>query len=261
MPRFCNQCGTPLRDGARFCPNCGKTIEQPSFQQQAQPQYQQAQPQYQQVQPQYQQPQPTYQQPPKKKGGFGIVALVVVLIVIIAGGAGFYYFKFKPDKERKEEILEQSMSTVINSQETATPQKVEKAETPAAKPQKTMGTGKVKVKEAEFFGVTLPIPDIGTVTENKTVDKGSGNEVITIRYDGISYQEYIEYCKQLESINGWKSLRGKAASLPEDYNNGGTMVTFTGFYRSPLYVNVYYLSDYYRDGSDWPPFALELMNF
>lgn len=195
------------------------------------------------------------------------MALVVVLVIIVAGGAGFYYFKFKPDKERTEDIMEQSMSTVISSQEMATPEKTDKigktpkTDTPAEKSQKGMGTGKVKVKEAEFFGVTLPIPAIGTVTENKTDPKGNGNEVITIRIDGISYQDYIEYCKQLESIDGWKSLRSKAASLPEDYNSSGTMVSFTGFYRSPLYVNVHYLSDYYRDGTDWPAFALELMNF
>lgn len=261
MQRFCDQCGAPLKDGAKFCPNCGNSTQE-------------------QAQPQYQQPRPTYQQPPQanyggqvsnnqqspQKNGGGPVTVIIALLLLVGGPLGYYYFKFKPEKERAQRNREEAMSAFIQSQKKVRQQKTkefentENTETPAEKPQQSMGTGKVKVKEVEFFGVTLPIPDIGTVTENKTVDKGVGNELITIRYDGISYEDYIEYCKQLESIHGWKSMRG-TSDFPEDYNNTVTMVTFTGFYKSPLYVNVYYLSDYYRDGTDWPAFALELMNF
>ena len=72
MPKFCRECGSPLKEGARFCPNCGTQIvgattaqntntQQQSYQQQN---FQQAQPQqpYQQPkQPQSQQPQQVYE--------------------------------------------------------------------------------------------------------------------------------------------------------------------------------------------------------
>lgn len=278
MPRICNNCGAPLQDGAMFCPNCGNQMQQPPYQQQAQPQYQPPRPAYQQP-PQpgygYGAPMP-YQQPPKKKRGLGLVALVVIVAVGI-----MLYFQFKDGKERTEKTSEQAVSTVIKSQETATSQSTEKigttkengtteksemvettetTETPAAKPQEGMGTGKVKVKDAEFFGVPLPIPDIGTVTEYSTEPKGDGYELIKIRIDGMSYQEYVDYCKQLESIDGWKSFNS-TDRFPEDNEDGGLMVVFSGFYRLPQNVTVYYLSDYYRRDTDWPPFFLQVMNY
>lgn len=289
MSKICEYCGAPLKDNARFCTSCGHPVagpSQPSQQPRSPQQPQQGNP-YGQQPPQgqpyrQQQPQPGYPprqpygqpqgnqvkfqpsaqaympQQPKKKGG--TVALIVILLVVAGLGIGGYFLyragKGKVDelKTRMEETLEQPSSE---------PEKVEKTkkdETPAEKPQMSMGTGKVKVKNAEFFGVPLPIPDIGTVTEHTTEPKGNGYEAITIRIDGISYEEYIEYCKQLESIDGWKSMR-KVSSFPENYNDWGTMVTFSGFYRAPLSVCVYYLSDSYREGTDWPSFQLQLLNY
>lgn len=278
MPRFCNNCGAPLKDGALFCTNCGTRIIQQG--QPAQPagcnNYQNNNPNitYQNnnqqgyAQQPYSQPgyvgQMPYQQPPKKKNGCGKVALIVILVVLAVLGIGGYFLykagKGKIDelKTRIEETLEQSTSEPMEIE----PEKVEKpkkAETPAENPQMSMGTGKVKVKNAEFFGVPLPIPDFGTVTEYTTEPKGNGYEAITIRIDGISYQEFIEYCKQLETIDGWKSMR-HISMFPEDYNDE-TMVEFTGFYRAPLTVCVYYLSDYYRGDTGWPNFQLQLINY
>lgn len=66
---FCNNCGSSIPDGVRFCTNCGHPVAQAPAQQPAQQPYQQPapQPQYQQqpqqYQPQYQPQQPQYQQP------------------------------------------------------------------------------------------------------------------------------------------------------------------------------------------------------
>lgn len=57
---FCNQCGSQIDPGAKFCPTCGTTAGA-AVPPQAPPQYQQAPPQYQQQQ--YQQA-PQYQQQP-----------------------------------------------------------------------------------------------------------------------------------------------------------------------------------------------------
>lgn len=68
MPKFCKECGSPLKEGARFCPNCGTqivgatTTQNTNSQQQSyQQNFQQAQPQQPYQQPRPQQPQQVYE--------------------------------------------------------------------------------------------------------------------------------------------------------------------------------------------------------
>ena len=129
MAKFCQNCGTALGEGTKFCPGCGSPVPQAAPQQQLvqpgqtqppqQPQYQQPQPQYQQPQPQYQQPvqqqrqytpQPQVQIPQqfaqknaakaqksapakKKKGKGGLVAVIVILLVAAIGVVCFFGFR------------------------------------------------------------------------------------------------------------------------------------------------------------------------
>jgi hypothetical protein len=39
MAKFCSACGTPLIDGARFCPNCGKAVDHATIENPVQPQF------------------------------------------------------------------------------------------------------------------------------------------------------------------------------------------------------------------------------
>lgn len=116
MAHFCQNCGTALGEGTKFCPGCGTPIPQIA------PQQQPVQPQPPQ-QPQYQQPQqPVYQQPQKqhtqsqvhipeqfakknaaraqkpapvkkKKGMGGLVAVIVIMLVAAIGVVCFFGFR------------------------------------------------------------------------------------------------------------------------------------------------------------------------
>ncbi len=76
-----------MRDGVKFCTNCGQKLyeeSQTAAQPQVQPQTQiQPQPQ---VQPQPYYPQGYYPVPPKKKSKAPLVVLLVCLMVFILGG-------------------------------------------------------------------------------------------------------------------------------------------------------------------------------
>ena len=102
--RFCKYCGAGLPENLKFCPNCGKSLQQPAPAAQA-PQTAQAPaapaaPGFQ--QPPAQQPnnpqQPTRQQttnapekPKKQKSGKGpLIAVIAVLGVLLIAGAGLF---------------------------------------------------------------------------------------------------------------------------------------------------------------------------
>ena len=123
----------------------------------------------------------------------------------------------------------------------------------------TFGNGKFKTKDNTFFGVTLPIPDIGTVTEFNTEVNGWGEEVTTIRIDGMSYEQYIEYCKILEALPGWEVYEGSfpedVAHFPEDYNSQ-SKVDFSGSYKSLPHISVHYYSDKQCEKNGYPHFCM-----
>lgn len=317
MPRFCNQCGASILDGVKFCPNCGNTLQQSSYQQQAQPQYQQQtppqyqQPQYQQAPPQYQQqqyqqphqtyyqmPQPNYgyggqmpyQQPQKKRSGCGTAVLIVFLIILVGLGVGGY-FLYKAGKSKVEELktkFEETYGQSLSSFIEVNPEMVEELKKQGIKPKdlkklekmgipseiinelekqmgesetagtssnpkKSKGNGKIKVKDAEFFGVTLPIPNAGKVLKYDTETNSFGDKVTEIRIEGLSYDQFIEYCKMLEALPGWEVKNdydiAHFPSNPDDVRS----VEFKGQYKTIPHIA---LDFYSRQGKKAPDFQM-----
>lgn len=93
MAKFCINCGSALREGSNFCPQCGapvqKTVQQPQQTQTAQKQ-QELSVKKEPVKKTQKQPQKTEK---KKKGKGGLVAVIVILLVAVIGVAGFLGFR------------------------------------------------------------------------------------------------------------------------------------------------------------------------
>ena len=262
MPRFCENCGVPLREGVRFCTKCGHPVAQPSQPSTPSPT---PTPNYQ--QPDVQQPQsgrpysgrPPYQQPPKKKRTRGRIMLAVLLAMFVGAGAGVIY-QYKAGKLGTKSRSEPSAAATTTAPEQDHPQPSQAEEKPQKnkakdEPQKNKVKSKIKIKDEEFFGVTLPIPDIGKIIENSRV-KVRGQEVVTIRIDSISYQEFIEYCKTLESLHDWKASKSyRVSRFPKDYNEE-PMVICAGSYGDLSNITVKYFSDELCEDPDTPHFNL-----
>ncbi|MBR0231538.1 MAG: hypothetical protein IJQ53_04870 [Clostridia bacterium] len=103
-----------------------------------------------------------------------------------------------------------------------------------------------------FNGTALPKPETkGTITE-WTVKRDS----VTIRIDGMSYQEYIDYCRKLEALPGWTVYGGEdTAHLPNDYNERAK-VYFTGEYSNLPHISVQYYSDKTCQHNKLPHFCM-----
>jgi hypothetical protein len=120
-------------------------------------------------------------------------------------------------------------------------------------------SGEFKVKDEDFFGVTLPVPAVGTVTEKVTKENSYGMTATTIRISGLSYAQFIEYCKILEALPGWEVYEGMhpedVAHLPEDHNLNDRN-EFTGNYDKLPHIAVTYYSDKTAEKSNLPNFCM-----
>ncbi len=96
MAKFCEYCGAPLKDGAKFCTGCGHAVAaKPQPQPQPNPQPQPSR------QPEAE---PTVQAPkPKKKGGCGKVLLIVALIAVVGYG-GWEFYQNREAKRTRERL-------------------------------------------------------------------------------------------------------------------------------------------------------------
>lgn len=260
MPKFCQYCGAPLNEGARFCTNCGHSVgqanqsfnaytkntnyQQPYAQQPPQQGYQYG------GQPPFQH---TNQQPPKKKGGCGKVTLVVVLVLIVGAVVGFRRY----DKMRKEQIkqrIELSKSVIKGqaSQDDKSENLVTTSEDideiieiaeKAEEPKKSEGSSEINVKGEEFFGVVVPIPDNWVISKDEFQGDSTARSVY---FTDISYEQYIDYCKQLEALPGWEAdSRWNVAHFPKDHNDSSS-VRCIGEYQSVL-VSLDYSNDEYAE--------------
>ena len=113
-------------------------------------------------------------------------------------------------------------------------------------------SGKLEWKDT-FNGTTLPTPETkkGTITEWTVKD-----DSVTIRIDGMSYQEYISYCRKLEDLSGWEVDDDEdVAHFPNDYNER-LKVYFTGAYRNLPHISVQYYSDKTCETTGLPHFCM-----
>lgn len=106
-----------------------------------------------------------------------------------------------------------------------------------------------------FYGTTLPAPQTnGKVTEYTVKD-----DSITVRIDGISWEEYKDYCKTLQSLGGWQVYTGDypedVAHFPEDYNQR-LKTYFSGSYGKLPHISVQYYSDKSCETSKKPHFCM-----
>ena len=120
------------------------------------------------------------------------------------------------------------------------------------RPKEGEKNGKMKLKYEMFFDEALPFPDFGEITENY-MDHGTQ----TIRMDKISYAEFVDYCKLLESQPGWVPHKDdNVAHFPKDYNDM-TQTLCMGDYHG-LHVVVCYICDKFIEGTDMPHFRISV---
>lgn len=265
MTRFCVNCGSPLNDDARFCTNCGHPVGQAN-----QPSNTYSNNNYQQ-QPYAQQQSYAPYQPPKKKWTPGKIILIVALVLIAGAVFGIRHYE-KMRKERIEQRLELSKS-VINrpaiqddkSEKLSTTSedideiienevKVEEPEN--SEESDEIMIGEIMVKDEDFFGVVVPIPDIGVVSQDVFQGDSTARSVY---FNDISYEQFIDYCKQLEALPGWEpDSRWNVANLPEDHNEKNARCI--GVYQS-MYVSLEYYDDEYAERSGGANFKLYVTSY
>lgn len=250
--RYCISCGQEITPETVFCPRCGTQApgEQPA---QQQPIYA-PMPQ----QPVYAPP-PVYQAAPQpKKKGKGIVAVLLILVVL--GGVGWFGFReggflrglLGEKGEKPSEEPAKPSASVSPGKATATPKPTEKPESTPEPTNAPETYGKVSGWQGTFNGMTLPAPETGgTITEWTVKD-----DSVTVRIDGMSYKEYIAYCRVLEALDGWEVYNDEdTAHFPDDYNQR-TKVYFTGVYGDLPHISVQYYSDQQCESSGYPHFCM-----
>lgn len=266
MTRFCVNCGAPLEEDSRFCTSCGHPVgqaTQPSNTYSNNNNYQQ--------QPYAQQQSYAPYQPPKKKWTPGKIILIVALVLIAGAVFGIRHYE-KMRKERIEQRLELSKSVIkksasqrekskklgITSEDIdKTIEKAVQAEEPKVSEEssETM-VNKIMVKDEDFFGVVVPIPDIGVVSQDVFQGDSTARSVYL---NDISYEQFIDYCKQLEALPGWKAdSRWNVANLPEDHNKKGARCI--GEYQS-MYVSLEYYDDEFAERSGGANFRLYVTSY
>ena len=117
------------------------------------------------------------------------------------------------------------------------------------------GASTVKDWDGNFAGTALP----GPMTAGKITEWTVKSDSVTIRVDGMTYQEYIAYCRTLEALDGWKVYEGDypedTAHFPADYNDRAK-VYFTGSYGTLPRISVQYYSDKTCEGNGLPHFCM-----
>ena len=107
-----------------------------------------------------------------------------------------------------------------------------------------------------FNGTELPQPDGFPKVCEYTVKDDS----VTIRIDGMSYDQYIAYCKKVEALDGWKADEDEnVAHFPSDYNTR-SKVYCTGAYGNLPHISIQYYSDSTCKKAELPHFCMFMFN-
>ena len=103
-----------------------------------------------------------------------------------------------------------------------------------------------------FAGVELP--KVGN--HDKVYDYNTKSDCITVRIDGVTYEEFKEYCRILENLAGWQRDDDEnVANFPSDYNSKDK-VYFSGAYQSLPHISVQYYSDSKVESTGYPHFVM-----
>lgn len=96
---------------------------------------------------------------------------------------------------------------------------------------------------SDFYGVSLPAPECsGRIVElTNKIDKFN-SEVTTIRIKGLSFDEYVLYCKTLEKLDGWISDEDNT-EFPESARDIDFSTRFAGSYGALPRITVFYLDE------------------
>lgn len=185
--KFCDYCGTELKENADFCGYCGKQIESvennvstnESYYQQQQPaqQFNSAP-----AEPAYTTP-PAYTAPPRvdippvapppKKSNKGVIAAIIVGVLIILAAIGYTaeYILNNSDSEsdNSNEKTEVTQTPVEEPEETDEP-----TQKPTEKPKKTTvyekGTFDDTTYKSDFIGVKYTAPSGWTISSQSDLD-------------------------------------------------------------------------------------------
>lgn len=267
MAGFCAKCGTQLADNVGFCPNCGtRTASAPQTQNVQQVQqtfeFQQQQTfQFDQPQTDYFQPvpPPTEQPAPEKTGMSNIAAFFLALVVLALGTTGFFAFKEDGFLRRDSEETSKSRSSKEKSSkaEKSDKEKSEEENDDTPKAEKKDTANNTVEWDGTIYGVELPKPDGYDKVSSMFEDGG-----ITVIYiDGVSYDEFVAYCKSLEESTDWQPSDIEPPEdtehFPDDYNDKGIGVYFSGTYKGTLHISVNYLSDSFIDGTEMTHFGIK----
>ena len=178
---FCNNCGTELPDGSKFCDVCGSRLDGPvNTQTDSQPVQPQPQPQYQQPQPQYQQQyQASYQQqvytngaPAEEKSKKGlIIALVSIVgvLFLIAIGVIVWFFadRMSHASSPKEKVATEE---TVNNEDQVTPASVQPPETTPIATSTPTPTPEPEEREADEAAQHENVSDINELSDEEASD-------------------------------------------------------------------------------------------
>ena len=93
----------------------------------------------------------------------------------------------------------------------------------------------------DFYGVSLPAPQTsGVITELISEVDGFGDEVTTIRIDGMTYEEFERYYETLTALPGWTPHY--ESNMPGDPYDADTDYEFDGIYGDLEHIAVFYFN-------------------
>ena len=90
-----------------------------------------------------------------------------------------------------------------------------------------------------FNGVELPAPGGRSKVSEYIVKENA----VTIWVDGMTWQEYVDYCKELEALPGWEADEDEnTANFPDDPDMK-SKVYCSGVYKELPHISAQYLND------------------
>ena len=116
-------------------------------------------------------------------------------------------------------------------------------------------SGAVSGWPGDFYGVALPAPETGgKITELKNEVNGFGDEVTTIRIEGMTHQEFEQYHKTLTALPGW-ALDGES-NMPWSSYDSDRDYEFDGTYGGLPHISVFFFDEDTASDLNIPQFQM-----